>query len=59
MMESFYSRLKVELIYPQNFSSISKLKSSIFEYIEVFYNRIRRHSANDYLSPAKFEEMYE
>ena len=58
-MESFYSRLKVELIYPQNFSSISKLKSSIFEYIEVFYNRIRRHSANDYLSPAKFEEMYE
>lgn len=58
VMESFYSRLKVELIYPRNFSSISKLKSSIFEYIEIFYNRIRRHSANDYMSPAKFEEKY-
>ena len=58
VMESFYSRLKVELIYPSNFSSISELKSSIFEYIEVFYNRIRRHSANGYLSPLEFERKY-
>lgn len=54
-MESFFSRLKVELIYPQQFRSIAEAKSSIFEYIEVFYNRLRRHSCIGYLAPAEFE----
>ena len=55
-MESFYSRLKVELIYAKNYQSIEEAKSGIFSYIEVFYNRKRRHSANDGLSPVAFEE---
>lgn len=55
-MESFFSRLKVELIYAKNFSSIEEAKSGIFAYIEIFYNRKRRHSANDDISPAAFEE---
>jgi putative transposase len=54
-MESFFSRLKVELIYVQQFLSIEEAKSSIFEYIEVFYNRLRRHSSLGYVAPVEFE----
>ena len=56
-MESFFSRLKVELIYAKNYRSVQDAKSGIFEYIEIFYNRKRRHSANDNLSPVAFEEQ--
>ena len=55
VMESFYARPKVELIYAKNFQSIADARSGIFGYIEVFYNRKRRHSANDGLSPVEFE----
>ena len=55
-MESFFSRLKVELVYPRNFQSSDEAKSGIFEYIEVFYNRKRKHSSIGYRSPAQFEE---
>ena len=55
-MESFYSRLKVELIYAKNYQSIDEARSGIFSYIEIFYNRKRRHSANGGISPVKFEE---
>lgn len=56
VMESFYARLKVELIYAKNYQSIDEARSGIFSYIEIFYNRKRRHSANDGLSPVEFEE---
>ena len=56
-MESFFSRLKVELIYTQQFHSIEDARSSIFEYIEIFYNRLRRHSSIGYVAPAEFERM--
>jgi putative transposase len=56
-MESFFSRLKVELIYAKNFQSLEEARSGIFSYIEIFYNRKRRHSANGGVSPAAFEEM--
>ncbi|WP_237708632.1 IS3 family transposase [Marinobacterium stanieri] len=55
VMESFFSRLKVELIYAEQYRTIDEAKSGIFEYIEVFYNRIRRHSALGYISPAEYE----
>lgn len=54
-MESFFSRLKVELIYAEQFETTQEVKSAVFEYIEVFYNRLRRHSALGYISPAEFE----
>ena len=38
-MESFFSRLKVELVYSEDYHSIEDSKSGIFEYIEIFYNR--------------------
>ncbi len=55
-MESFFSRLKVELIYAERFNSISQAKTALFEYIEIYYNRKRRHSAIGYVSPWKFEK---
>jgi transposase InsO family protein len=55
LMESFYSRLKVELIYAEQYASIEAVQFGIFEYIEIFYNRKRRHSAVGNISPAEFE----
>ena len=57
-MESFFSRLKVELIYAEQLKGFEQAKLLIFEYIEVFYNRIRRHSANNYVSPMQFEQQF-
>jgi putative transposase len=54
-MESFWSTLKLELVYRTHFTSHSQARSQIFEFIESFYNRQRLHSALDYLSPAEFE----
>lgn len=56
-MESFFSRLKVELVYAERLNSISQAKTLLFEYIEIFYNRKRRHSAIGYVNPFKFEKM--
>ena len=56
-MESFFSRLKVELIYAKNYQTLEEARSGIFSYIEIFYNRKRRHSANGGKSPVEFEEM--
>lgn len=58
-MESFFSRLKVEMIYPNNYQSVEELKAGVFEYIEIFYNRKRKHSALGYVSPASYEEQME
>ena len=57
VMESFFSRLKVELIYPEAYRTVDELRAGLFEYIEIFYNRQRRHSALGYLSPAQFESL--
>lgn len=53
--ESFFGTLKRELIHHCSFKTRQAAQSSIFRYIEVFYNRKRRHSAIDYLSPEQFE----
>ncbi|MDO6542955.1 IS3 family transposase, partial [Photobacterium sanguinicancri] len=57
VMESFFSRLKVELIYAEDYQSLDEARVGIFEYIEVFYNRKRRHSALGYVSPVEYEQM--
>jgi transposase InsO family protein len=54
-MESFWSTLKLELIYRRKFATRSEARSQIFEFIECFYNRQRAHSALDYRSPVDFE----
>lgn len=53
--ESFFKTLKSELTNHYKFKNQQEAKRIIFEYIEVFYNRIRIHSANNYLAPAEFE----
>ena len=53
--ESFFSTLKEELLYRGTWPTRSAAKRAIFEYIEVFYNRQRMHSALDYLAPAEYE----
>lgn len=55
--ESFFHTLKTELIHHYSFKTREEAKQSIFEYIEVFYNRQRFHSANDYYSPVEFEKL--
>ena len=57
--ESFFHTLETGLTHQCKFKSRKESKNVIFEYIEVFYNRIRIHSANDYLSPAEFEALTE
>jgi len=55
VMESFWATLKGECVNRAHYSSREQAKQSIFEYIEVFYNRQRLHSALGYLSPEAFE----
>lgn len=55
IMESFYSTLKTELIYQETFRTRENARKAIFEFIEIFYNQIRRHSSLGYLSPADYE----
>lgn len=56
--ESFFHTLKTELTYLEKYQSREQAKRSIFEYIEIFYNRKRLHSSLGYLSPVEFEEKY-
>jgi len=54
--ESFFHTLKVELTHRQQFKTREEAKHAVFEYIEIFYNRMRIHSTNDYLSPVEYEQ---
>jgi len=54
-MESFWSTLKLELVYRGRFTSHRHAKFEIFDFVEVFYNRQRRHTSLGGLSPAQFE----
>ena len=53
--ESFFHTLKTELVFHQRYKTREQAHASIFEYIEVFYNRKRRHSSSGMMSPANFE----
>ena len=53
--ESFFHTLKVETIHGETFATREDMRRTVFEYSEVDYNRIRRHSANGYISPLDFE----
>ncbi len=55
-VESFFSTLKTELVDQQRFATRQEARRTIFEYVEGFYTRKRRHSALGYLSPVEFAE---
>ncbi len=59
IMETFFHTLKTELVYFERYETRNEARGSIFEYVEVFYNRERRHSALNYKSPIDFERLAE
>ena len=57
-MESFFSRLKVEEVHAQSYKNLEEAYASVFEYIELFYNPVRRHSTLGNISPVEYENYY-
>ena len=55
--ESFFKTLKTEMVYHRKFETRAQAKLEIFDYIEVWYNRKRRHSALDYMTPVQVEKI--
>jgi putative transposase len=55
--ESFFKTLKSDLLDRRSWPDKAELRPAVFDYIETFYNRQRRHSSLDYLSPAEYEEV--
>jgi transposase InsO family protein len=54
--ESFVASLKCELLHRHRFLSREAARTAVFDYIEGFYNRVRRHSSLGYLSPSDYEQ---
>jgi putative transposase len=57
-MESFFASLKKELVHHEDYATRAEATASIFEYIEAFYNRVRRHSSLGYVAPAEYERAH-
>ena len=58
MIESFWSRMQVELLDQQTWRTRGELANAIFEYLEIFHNRQRRHSRLGMLTPVEFETRH-
>jgi len=58
-MESFFGSLKSELVHHCVYHTRAEARTDLFSYTETFYNRRRRHSALDYLSPEAYEQLYQ
>jgi transposase InsO family protein len=56
-MESFFGTLKEECVGTTVYSSHEQARQALFEYLEVYYNRQRRHSTLGYVSPLAYEQM--
>ena len=57
-VESFFASLKKELVHDERYATRGESRSSIFEYVESFDNRVRLHSSLGYVSPAEFERTH-
>ena len=57
-VESFFATLKRELVHSEQYTTREQAQASIFEYVEAFYNRARRHSSLGHVSPAEFERAH-
>ncbi len=55
--ESFFHTLKTELVYHERYKTRNQARNSLFEYIETFYNRVRKHSALGYKSPEDYGKL--
>lgn len=56
--ESFFGSIKTQLIYHCKFEYVGEAEQAIFRYIEIYYNRYRKHSTNGYKSPANYEQEW-
>jgi putative transposase len=59
MAESFFATLKLELMDDKPFEDREAARTAVFEYVELFYNRVRMHSALGYRSPVQAEREYQ
>jgi transposase InsO family protein len=59
LMESFWSRMQVELLDRRRWRTRVELANAIFEYLEIFHNRQRRHSSLRMLTPVEFEARHQ
>ncbi len=59
MAESFFASLKLELLEGANYTTREAAKQAVFEYMEIFYNRMRMHSSLQYRSPLQAEQEYQ
>jgi transposase InsO family protein len=57
-MESFFASPKKESVHHEDYATRDEARSSIFQYIEAFYNRVRRHSSLGYVAPAEYERTH-
>jgi len=57
-MESFFGSLKTEEVHRRRYATLAEAKRNLFDYIEVFYNRRRRHSSLNYLSPVEYLKQF-
>lgn len=57
-MESFFGTLKSECVDLACFQTRAEARQTVFEYVECFYNRVRRHSSLEYVSPVAFEQLH-
>lgn len=57
MMESFWSSMQIELLNRKKWKTRVELANAIFEYIEIFHNRQRRHSSLGYRTPIEYERL--
>ena len=58
VVESTFGSLKRELVHHETYATRAEARASLFEYIEVFFNRVRRHSTLGYVAPAEYERTY-
>jgi putative transposase len=58
VVESTFGRLKRELTHHESYATREEARASVFEYVEVFYNRVRRHSTLGYVAPAEYERTH-
>lgn len=58
VVESTFGSLKRELVHDESYATRGEARASVFEYIEVFYNRVRRHSTLGYVSPVEYERRH-
>ena len=58
VVESFWGRMQTELLNTRKWSTRVELSAALFDWIEVFYNRTRRHSSLGMMSPAAYEKLH-